>query len=180
MIGRWLYALVARFSPFVMKKGQPKPRAHPLDKIAKAIWVKQHIPHRLRSLVLAAKGEAVGYDADLALIHARWCSQLLGIQKRKDKVLFAGWSHNDKEAVLASDLDGSNADPANELEPHEQRILLTLLIRADRAVAHPTSKASGIQNTPDEQEAYDSETRHVLIEGSKILIRLLQSHIPSL
>jgi hypothetical protein len=134
----------------------------------------------MRSLEIAATGAAVGYQADLTLVHARWCSQLLGIQKRDDAKLFAGWGYKDPEAVLAVDLNGKNVDPATELQPHEQQILLTLLIRADRAVAHPTSRASGIQNTSDEQKAYNSETRHVLIEGSKILIRLLKSHIPSL
>ena len=145
-------------------------------------WIDEHIPYRVESLTRAILGTfRSGAERDAALVHARWCSELLGLSKSKGKLktdedYFSLDGGVTSDAVKAKDLGGENVDP-QKLRHRQRKILLTLIARADKAVAHPTCAKSGRMNSAKKQSAYDLETRHALQEGSRILLDLLNKNI---
>src|SRR5476649_1283470 len=106
-------------------------------------WIDEHIPYRVKSFTRAILWTfRSGAERDAALVHARWCSELLGLSKSKGKLkadedYFSLDGGVTSDAVKAKDLAGKNVDP-QELRRSQRKILLTLIARADKAVAHPT------------------------------------------
>jgi hypothetical protein len=144
-------------------------------------WIDEHIPHRAESLERSISWMFhSSAERDAALIHARWCSQLLGLRKTNGKLVkddgYFSLDGTTSEAVKAKDLGCENVDPQS-LRHKQRKILLTLIERADRAVAHPTCGKSGRMNSAKKQAKYNAETIHVLHEGSKILLDLLNENI---
>jgi hypothetical protein len=145
-------------------------------------WVEEHIPYRVESLERATSWAFnSGAERDAALVHARWCIELLGLSKSKGKLkidddYFSLDGGKTSDAVKAADLGGANVDPS-KLRHKQRKILLTLMARADKAVAHPTCGKSGRMNSKRNQAAYDLETKHALKDGAKILLELLNKNI---
>src|ERR1019366_10546958 len=95
-------------------------------------WVDEHIPYRVESLERAISWTFhSGAERDAALLHARWCTELLGLSKSKgrlkvDEDYFSLDGGKTSDAVKAADLGGANVDPA-KLRHEQRKILLTLM-----------------------------------------------------